>query len=207
MTNPKYPVAILLLVVLSGCASFSGKQARNNPVSPAKGEVYRFIGQGSFSEVKKGDKSVEFVAGRLALTHSQLVLVPIESRAGIGPNGLRVPISDLQEVGLYLGGVSHSNQLQIRLKKSLLIVHASGTHRQNDDLRTQKLYELLVADGVPVWQTNQFYYVGMDLSEQRDASSSSSRFLSTATGAAFGQLIWESIKTAGKFVIRPFFPL
>ena len=51
--------------------------------------------------------------------------------------------------------------------------------------------------------SEQFYYVGMDLSERRDSSSSTASFLNAAAGFRFAELIWDSVKTAGKFVIQP----
>ena len=202
MAKYYFPVAFLVLTMLSGCASLSKRQASSNTGSE-QGDVYRLIGQASFSEVRKGDKQIQFVAGRLALNKTQLVMIAGDSQSGGSGNELRIPVSDLDGAGLYLGDVSHSSQLQLKTKKSMVIVHVTGSQRMNDNRRTQQLYELLVSDGVPRLVSEQFYYVGMDLSERRDSSSSTDSFLTAAAGVRFVELIWDSIKTAGKFVISP----
>lgn len=202
MAKYYFPTAFIVLTLLPGCASLSNRQASSNTGSE-QWDVYRFIGQASYSEVRQGDKQIEFIAGRLALNKTHLVMITGDSVSGVGGKELRIPIPDLEGAGLYLGDVTHSNQLQLKYKKSMLIVHVSGAQRTVENQRTQKLYDLLVSDGVPRLMTEQFYYVGMDLSERRDSSSSTASILNADAGVRFAKLIWDSIKTVGRFVIKP----
>ena len=198
-----FPAVLLLAALCSGCASSSHRQS-SGETGAEQALVYRFIGEGRFSEICKDDRQIQFVPGSLILSNTHLLLTPSGRQRG-GAGELRIPLSDLKGAALYQGDVTHSNQLQLKYKKSVLVILVTGTQQTDYDARTVRLYELLIAEGVPRLKSEQFYFVGMDLSKRRHSSFPLSGFLSAA-GGQLGKLIWSALKTASGLMISPFKP-
>ncbi len=116
----------------------------------------------------------------LLLSNTRLLLSPSDPNIQ-GDNELRIPLGELRGAALFPGDVTHYNQLQLKYKKSVLVIHAMGGLQQaSQDERTARLHERLLAEGVPLWESEQFYYMGMNSSKNRDSSSSKSGFISAA---------------------------
>lgn len=195
---------LITLFSASGCRSFSDQQTSAEFTSGPNSSV-QFIDQCSFSEIRPKDKTVHFTSGRVELTRSQLGLSRIMEGSSKNSSELFMDIRDIKGAFLYLADVNRSNQLQLKYEKSVLVVHVLGGGQRNDDVRTEQLYNMLIAGGVPVGRSELFYFAGMDLTEQR-TSNGKRGFLSTSTGVVVGEIIWGAIKAAGSFLISRFRP-
>jgi len=190
----------MVLVFLSGCASFSNRQSVRS-LEEGRGTLVQFSSRAHVGEVKRGDQQIQFFEESLSLNGTELLLSSGSSNSNQAAGQRQMPISKMESVALYPGNVTHPNQLQLRYKKDLILIQVLGTNRANDDIRTQRLYELLISNGVSRGRTDQFYYVGMDLSKPAKNSDSNESFF-TAAGVRLGELVWDSIKGLGSLAMK-----
>lgn len=163
--------------------------------------MVQFSSRAHVGEVKRGDQQIQFFEESLSLNGTELLLSSGSSNSNQAAGQRQMPISKMESVALYPGNVTHPNQLQLRYKKDLILIQVLGTNRANDDIRTQRLYELLISNGVSRGRTDQFYYVGMDLSKPAKNSDSNESFF-TAAGVRLGELVWDSIKGLGSLAMK-----
>ena len=147
---------------------------------------------------------MQFTNGRVELTRSQLGLSRVMKDSTKNSSELSMYLPDIKSAFLYLADVNRSNQLQLEYEKSVLVIHVLGGNQRNDDIRTEQLFNMLIAEGVSVGRSELFYFAGMDLTEQ-PTSNGKREMLSAATGVV-GEIIWESIKATGSFLISLFRP-
>ena len=186
------------LLILTGCASFSGRRDSSNAQSER--DAIQFAATAYISAINAGDQQIQFLERSVRLSKRDMTL------GSAGDREERLRLSDIDSIALYPGDVTHPNQLQLRVDRRLLVIQVMGSARSNDDGRTLQLYELLAINGVPRGSTEQFYFVGMDLEAAQKASGGDG-FFAAAAGARFGSFVWDSIKGFGSLLVKPFIPL
>ena len=191
----------MVLVFLSGCASFSKRQSLRS-LEEGRDTLVQFSSKAQVGEVKRGDQQVQFSEESLSLNGTDLMLSNESSNTSQAGGQRQIPISSMESVALYPGNVTHPNQLQLTYKKELVLIQVLGTNRANDDIRTQRLYEMLISNGVSRGRTDQFYYAGMDLSKPAKNSESNGSFFTAAAGVRLGEFVWDSIKGLGSLAMK-----
>lgn len=190
----KASLSILTLMLLfTGCASFSGKQGNASVDSPV-----RLFNRCSFAEIDPGDNQLQFTQGNLVLTGISLQISTNSGQPSL--SDLTIPIKDIDRVALYRRDVTHGNQLQVSWKNRLVVIHLMTNQMTSDDTGTEQIYGLLVSDGVHSHGSNQYYYVGMDLSKNRSGDSSSDP-VRLAIGARIGDFFVDTFKSLGQFIL------
>ena len=201
MTKYHFLAGCMVLIFLSGCASFSKRQSLINPEAD-RDPLVQFSSKAHVGEVRRGDQQIQFLEESLSLNGSDLLLMSGTSKLKEPSNQRRIPISKIESVALYPGNVTHPNQLQLKYKKDLVLIQVLGMNRTNDDARTQRLYDMLISNGVSRGRTDQFYYVGMDLSKPDKSAESQGSFFTAAAGARLGEFIWDSVKVLGSLAMK-----
>ena len=186
------------MLLFVGCRSFSGERGSAS-VDGNPEELIQFAAAAYVCTLNRDDKQVQFIERQLRLTSLDLAV------GSSGTREERIQLRDIDSIALYPGDVTHPYQLQVQYDKRLFVIQVLGAARNNDDLRTQQLYEQMALYGVPRARTEQFFYVGMDLEDVK--SSGGDGFFAAAAGARLGGFIWDSIKGLGSLLIKPFVPL
>ncbi len=158
----------------------------------------RLFNRCSFAEIDRGDNQLQFAQGDLVLTGDSLQISTSSGQASL--SDLTIPIKDIDRVALYRRDVTHGNQLQVSWKNRLLVIHLMTNQMTSDDYGTERVYGLLVSDGVHSHGSDQYYYVGMDLSESRNGESSSDP-VRLAIGARIGDFFVDTMKGLGRFIL------
>jgi hypothetical protein len=160
-TRTQILASVLMTTLASGCGTTSDIQSGGDDVASILGveqSEIRFSSYCYYAEIRKLEKkTVQYSQGILAFTTAQLLLSGGDLRTTSPSKEIQVPISEIEGVDLREYEPDGSLQLQVIYGEYLLVIVVTSDKAWVDREGSQKLHDLLVAEGVPQWQSEQIY--------------------------------------------------
>ena len=155
----------IVALLLSGCVTPLSTSEHGNTVSEAIGKKdseIRFVSYGNFAAIPADSKDrILLRDGVVTLTDENLYLLLGKlGRLSVG-NGVSIPITEIDAIGISVRESTQDQQLQIKYGGFLVLVDIRDNKIRHDREGMQTLYAYLMEDGIPTWERSTFFVNGM----------------------------------------------